>query len=198
MVRQGMRRGHLKGDDLMAVSCLPPPQLLKAMKRTIITLLLAAVSAAAFAQSTNPLNYSGKMFVSSYEVLSTPLYVSYEDHAILSSDVTIPVTEVTTLISDFEKGILKSGEAEHKIRVTGAKKYTLTDESWVVVIFITTLDGKFRFEYVWREYDHPYINSIIRKNDGSMKIVRMNLSFRPQANSPDEALIQMLNSYGAY
>lgn len=42
------------------------------MKRTIITLLLTALSVAAFAQSTNPLNYSGRMFVSSFEVLPTP------------------------------------------------------------------------------------------------------------------------------
>ena len=170
----------------------------KAMKRTFITLLLAALPAASFAQSTNPLNYSGKMFVSSYEVLSTPRYVSYEDHGILSSDVTMPVTEVTTLISDFENGTLKSGETEYKIKVTATKKYTLTDDTWVVVIFITTLDGKFRFEYIWREYGHPYLDTITRNDDGSMKIVRMNLSSRPQATSPDEAIIQLLNSYGAY
>ena len=169
-----------------------------AMKRIIITLLLAALSAAAFAQSTNPLNYSGKMFVSSYEVLSTPRYVSYEDHGILSSDVTVPVTEVTTLISDFENGTLKSGETEYKIKVTGTKRYTLTDDSWVVVIYIQTTDGSRRFEYIWRECGHPYLDTITRNDDGSIKIVRMNLSSRPQATSPDEAIIQLLNCYGAY
>ena len=168
------------------------------MKRILTFTSLLLSFAAAFAQSTNPLNYSGKMFVSSYEVLSTPRYVSYEDHGILSSDVTMPVTEVTTLISDFENGTLKSGETEYKIKVTATKKYTLTDDSWVVVIFITTLDGKFRFEYIWREYGHPYLDTITRNDDGSMKIVRMNLSSRPQATSPDEAIIQLLNSYGAY
>lgn len=182
----------------MALPCLSSPQTTKAMKRTIISLLLAALSAAASAQSTNPLNYSGKMFVSSYEILSTPRYVSYEDHGILSSDMTMPVTEVTTLISDFENGTLRSGETEYRIKVTDTKKYTLTDDSWVVVIFITTLDGKFRFEYIWREYGHPYLDTITREEDGSMKIVRMNLSSRPRATSPDEALIQLLNSYGAY
>ena len=170
----------------------------KAMKRTFITLLLAALPAASFAQSTNPLNYSGKMFVSSYEVLSTPRYVSYEDHGILSSDVTVPVTEVTTLISDFENGTLKSGETEYKIKVTGTKKYTLTDDSWVVVIYIQTTDGSRRFEYIWREYGHPYLDTITRNDDGSMKIVRMNLSSRPKATSPDDALLQLLNSYSAY
>ena len=69
-------------------------------------------AATVLAQSTNPLNYSGKMFVSSYEILSTPRYVSYEDHGILNSELTMPVTEITTLISDFENGTLKSGETE--------------------------------------------------------------------------------------
>lgn len=70
------------------------------------------------------------MFVSSYEVLSTPRYVSYEDHGILTSDMTIPVTEVTTLVSDFENGTLRSGGKEYQIRVTDTKRYALTDDSW--------------------------------------------------------------------
>ena len=168
------------------------------MKRTVITRLLAALSAAAFAQSTNPLNYSGKMFVSSYEVLSTPRYVSYEDHGILTSDMTIPVTEVTTLVSDFENGTLRSGGKEYQIRVTDTKRYTLTDDSWAVVLFIETLDGAAIFEYVWREYGNPYLDTITRETDGSTKIVRMNLSSRPRAASPDDALLQLLDSYGAY
>ena len=69
------------------------------------------------AQSTNPLNYSGRMFVSSYEVLSTPCYVSYEDHGILSSDLSIPVTEVTTLLSAFENGSIKSGGTDTRSRL---------------------------------------------------------------------------------
>ena len=168
------------------------------MKRTIITLLLTALSVASFAQSTNPLNYSGRMFVSSFEVLSTPRYVSYEDHGILSSDVTVPVTEVTTLISDFENGTLKSGGTEYKIKVTGTKKYTLTDDSWVVVIYIQTTDGTRRFEYVWREYGHAYLDTITKEEDGGFKIVRMNLSSKPQATSPEDALLKLFNSYGDF
>ena len=150
------------------------------------------------AQSTNPLNYSGRMFVSSYEVLSTPCYVSYEDHGILSSDLTIPVTEVTTLLSDFENGSIKSGETEYKIKVTNTKKYTLTDGSWVVVLYLQTLDGSTRFEYIWREYGHAYLDTINKQDDGTFKIIRMNLSRKPQSTSPDEALIQMLGSYGDF
>lgn len=168
------------------------------MKRIIGILLSVLCVATAFAQSTNPLNYSGRMFVSSYEVLSTPRYVSYEDHGILSSDVTIPVTEVTTLLSDFENGSLKSGETEYKIKVTNTKKYTLTDGTWVVVIYIQAIDGSARFEYIWREYGHAYMDTINKQDDGTYKIIRMNLSRKPQAASPDEAIIQMLGSYGAY
>lgn len=166
------------------------------MKKTLTTLFLTAITIAAAAQSTNPLNYSGRMFVSSFEILSTPRYISYEDHGILSSDVTVPVTEVTTLISDFEKGTLKSGETEYKIKVTNTKKYTLTDGSWVIVIYITSIDGSSRFEYIWREYGHPYLDAITKEDDESIKIIRMNLSSKPQAASPDDALLRMLNSYG--
>ena len=150
------------------------------------------------AQSTNPLNYSGRMFVSSYEVLSTPCYVSYEDHGILSSDLTIPVTEVTTLLSDFENGSIKSGETEYKIKVTNTKKYTLTDGTWVVVLYLQTLDGSTRFEYIWREYGHAYLDTINKQDDGTFKIIRMNLSRKPQSTSHDEAFIQMLGSYGDF
>ena len=150
------------------------------------------------AQSTKPLNYSGRMFVSFYEVLSTPCYVSYEDHGILSSDLTIPVTEVTTLLSDFENGSIKSGETEYKIKVTNTKKYTLTDGTWVVVLYLQTLDGSTRFEYIWREYGHAYLDTINKQDDGTFKIIRMNLSRKPQSTSPDEAFIQMLGSYGDF
>lgn len=168
------------------------------MKRICSFIVSILCAATVFAQSTNPLNYSGKMFVSSYEVLSTPRYVSYEDHGILSSDITIPVTEISTLISDFENGTLKNGETEYKIKVTATKKYTLTDGSWVVVIYIEERDGQNRFEYIWREYGHAYLDTITKKEDGSFKIIRMNLSRKPQIASPEEAILQMLGSYGAY
>ncbi len=168
------------------------------MKRIVSLLVSVLCGTVAFAQSTNPLNYSGRMFVSSYEVLSTPRYVSYEDHGILSSDITIPVTEISTFISDFENGTIKNGETEYKIKVTNTKKYTLTDETWVVVIYMQTIDGTRRFEYIWREYGHPYLDTITKEEDGSYKIVRMNLSRKPQATSPEEAFIQMLGSYGNF
>jgi len=59
------------------------------MKKNIITIILALASVfIASAQSTNPLNYSGRMYVEAIEIIATPRYVSYEDHAILSQQIT--------------------------------------------------------------------------------------------------------------
>ena len=85
------------------------------MKKVLTLIALLLSFTAAFAQSTNPLNYSGKMFISSFEVIKTPRYVSYADHAIMNSELTIPVTEVSTLLANFENGTLKSGETEYII-----------------------------------------------------------------------------------
>lgn len=170
------------------------------MKKILTITALLLSFAAAFAQSTNPLNYSGKMFISSYELLKTPRYVSYADHAIMNSELTIPVTEVSTLLADFENGTLKSGETEYIIKVTDTKKYTLTDDSWVVVISMESTDGKAKFDYVWREYGNPYLDTILALQDepGTIKIIRMNLSRKPQVSSPDDALLNMFGSYGGY
>ena len=66
------------------------------MKKSIITIILALASVIiAAAQSTNPLNYSGRMYVEAIEIIATPRYVSYEDHAILSQQMCIPSVEIT-------------------------------------------------------------------------------------------------------
>lgn len=170
------------------------------MKKALTFMVLLLYYAATFAQSTNPLNYSGKMFISSFEVIKTPRYVSYADHAIMNSELTIPVTEVSTLLADFENCTLISGETEYNIKVTGTKKYTLTDDSWVVVISMESTDGKAKFDYVWREYGNPYLDTIMamQEEPGTIKILRMNLSRKPQMTSPENALLQMLGSYGGY
>lgn len=54
------------------------------MKPRILVFIIALLASfAAAAQSTNPLNYSGRMYVEAIEIIATPRYVSYEDHAIL-------------------------------------------------------------------------------------------------------------------
>ena len=66
---------------------------MKKIVATIILILACFVIAAA--QSTNPLNYSGRMYVEAIEIIATPRYVSYEDHAILSQQMRIPSVEIT-------------------------------------------------------------------------------------------------------
>lgn len=73
------------------------------MKKSIITIILAlATVVIAVAQSTNPLNYSGRMYVEAIEIIATPRYVSYEDQAILSQQMRIPSVEITKIDMDFE------------------------------------------------------------------------------------------------
>ena len=68
------------------------------MKKNIITIILALASVIiTAAQSTNPLNYSGRMYVEAIEIIATPRYVSYEDHAILSQQMRIPSVEITKI-----------------------------------------------------------------------------------------------------
>ena len=55
------------------------------MKKNIITIILALASVfIASAQSTNQLNYSGRMYVEAIEISARPRDVHYADHAILS------------------------------------------------------------------------------------------------------------------
>ena len=164
------------------------------MKKILISLLAVLIGTAAFSQSTNPLNYSGKMYVSSIEVVTTPRYVSFEDHAILSSEMTIPVIEITKVMFDFENNIINLNNEDHKIKVTGTKKYTMTDGSWNIVIFISFLDETDKYELVWREYGSPYLQEITKTDEG-VKICKMNLSTKPRSTSPEDALMQLLGGY---
>ena len=110
------------------------------MKKNIITIILALASVfIASAQSTNPLNYSGRMYVEAIEIIATPRYVSYEDHAILSQQMRIPSVEITKIDMDFEKGIVIAKEIKMKIKVNGCKKYD-TDRGWVVVVYVDLAD----------------------------------------------------------
>ena len=73
------------------------------MKKIIIPVTLVLTSfVVAAAQSSNPLNYSGRMYVEAIEIIATPRYVSYEDHAILSQQMRIPSVEITKIDMDFE------------------------------------------------------------------------------------------------
>lgn len=165
------------------------------MKKTIVTIFIALlVSFAAAAQSTNPQNYSGRMYVEAIEIIATPRYVSYEDHAILSQQMRIPSVEITKIDMDFEKGIVIAKEIEMKIKVNGCKKYD-TDRGWVVVIYVDLVDEGDKAELVWPEFGKPFFQQITKTED-SVKIARMVLSSKPYVADESEALRDMLMGLG--
>lgn len=150
---------------------------------------------AASAQSTNPLNYSGTMYVESMTFIETPRYISYEDHAILSEQVTVPSPEVIKIVLDFENGTISAKEKTDKIKVNGCKKYTY-DRGWEVVVYCEYVSGD-KLELVWKEHGKPYLQQIT-KADSGIKIARMTLSPKPVATSRDDALVNMLRGLGGY
>ena len=158
----------------------------------IFVLTLATITAAA--QSTNPLNYSGRMYVEAIEIIATPRYVSYEDHAILSQQMRIPSVEITKIDMDFEKGIVIAKEIETKIKVNGCKKYD-TDRGWVVVVYVDLVNEGDKAELVWPEFGKPFFQQITKTDEG-VKIARMVLSSKPYVADESEALRDMLMGLG--
>ena len=164
------------------------------MKRTILFVMLAIAGIQGYAQSTNPLNYSGRMYVEAIEIIATPRYVSYEDHAILSQQMRIPSVEITKIDMDFEKGIVIAKEIEMKIKVNGCKKYD-TDRGWVVVVYVDLVNEGDKAELAWPEFGKPYFQQITKTEDG-VKIARMVLSRKPYVADESEALRDMLMGLG--
>ena len=164
------------------------------MKHIILTVVLAIACTLGHAQSTNPLNYGGRMYLESIEIISTPRYISYEDHAILSTQMRMPSTEITKVEFDFEKNTVSIGGTPNRIKVTSTKKYN-TDHGWVVVIYADMIDEGDKMEIVWEEYGKPYAQQITKTNDG-VKIARMNLSRQPKIVSEADAAAEMLKGLG--
>lgn len=168
--------------------------------RKCFAILCAAVcmltAAAAQNPKLNPLNYSGKMYVSAMEVLSTPRYVSYEDHAILSSEMSVPVTQVTVVQFDFANRTASIDGKEFKFAGAYVKEYS-SEYSSTVVIYIEPIEGADKMELVWPEYGDPYLMQIT-SGDGKVDIAKMVLSHNPVAISEADALMQLLNSLGGY
>ena len=164
------------------------------MERTILSVMLALAGILGYAQSNNPLNYSGRMYVEAIEIIATPRYVSYEDHAILSQQMRIPSVEITKIDMDFEKGIVTAKEIEMKINVKGCKKYD-TECGWVVVVYVDLVDEGDKAELVWPEFGKPYFQQI-SKTDNGVKIARMVLTSRPYVADEGEALMSLLQGLG--
>ena len=164
------------------------------MKRTILIVMLALAGILGYAQSTNQLNYSGRMYVEAIEIIQTPRYVSYEDHAILSQQMRIPSVQITKCEMDFEKGTVTVDNKEMRIKVNATKKY-YTDRGWVVVIYTDLFDEGDKAEFVWPEFGKPYFQQITKADDG-VHIVRLVLSKKPYVADENEALMDMLQGLG--
>ena len=160
------------------------------MKRTILTAMLALAGILGYAQSTNPLNYSGRMYVEAIEIIQTPRYVSYEDHAILSQQMRIPSVQITKCEMDFEKGTVTVDNKEMRIKVNATKKYD-TDRGWVVVIYTDLVDEGDKAELVWPEFGKPFFQQITKTDEG-VKIARMVLSSKPYVANGNEVMRDML------
>ena len=164
------------------------------MKRTILFVMLAFAGILGYAQSTNPLNYSGRMYVEAIEIIQTPRYVSYEDHAILSQQMRIPSVQITKCEMDFEKGTVTVDNKEMRIKVNATKKYD-TDHGWVVVIYTDLINEGDKAELVWPEYGKPYFQQITKGDEG-VKIARMILSMKPVVANESEVLRDLLMGLG--
>lgn len=164
------------------------------MKRTILTAMLALAGILGYAQSTNPLNYSGRMYVEAIEIIQTPRYVSYEDHAILSQQMRIPSVQITKCEMDFEKGTVTIDNKEMRIKVNTTKKYD-TDRGWVVVIYTDLVDEGDKAELVWPEFGKPYFQQITKSDDGA-HIAKMVLTSKPYVADEGEALMNLLQGLG--
>ncbi len=165
------------------------------MKQRILLLTFALLASfAAAAQSTNPLNYSGRMYVEAIEIFATPRYISYEDHAILSQQIRIPSLEITKCDMDFDKGTVTVKDNEMKMKVNGCKKYD-TDLGWVVVLYVDLINEGDKAELVWPEFGKPFFQQITQTDDG-VKIARMVLSGKPYVADEAEALMDMLSELG--
>lgn len=165
------------------------------MKKIITTSILVLASFVfAAAQSINPLNYSGRMYVEAIEIIQTPRYVSYEDHAILSQQMRIPSVQITKCEMDFERGTVTVDNKEMRIKVNATKKYD-TDRGWVVVIYTDLVDEGDKAELVWPEFDKPYFQQITKADNG-VNIARMVLTSKPYVADEGEALMNLLQGLG--
>ncbi|MCR5326406.1 MAG: hypothetical protein K6E37_06625 [Bacteroidales bacterium] len=152
------------------------------MKRIIITILLALAVITATAQTTNPLNYSGQMYIEAIEIFNTPRYISYEDHAILTRSMYIPSTQNCVFESDFEKGVITIDSQEMKVKVDSTKRYD-HDYSWEVVVYMHLQNSGDPAELVWKEFGQPFFQQISKDEKGK-GICRFRLS--PHATIPTE------------
>lgn len=164
------------------------------MKRFFINLMMMVfvpISLLAQDPKVNPLNYSGKMYVSSMEIISTPRYVSYGDHAILSTELSVPTVEETPVVMDFVNNMITlSPTSKIQVKNVEAKTYY---EGLVetVVISMRNVENNSLVELVWPELGSPYLMMSGQGEDGDVSIVKFNLA-KTHTMPSEEALLEML------
>lgn len=170
------------------------------MKRTILLFVMGILlPISLFSQNPklNPLNYSGKMYVSSVEVISTPRYISYGDHALLSTEFSVPTIEATPIEFDFNNNIItlppnKEQEQGDKTQVKNvAAKIYSEGYSETVVISMQEVNAPTKLELVWSEITNPYL-LVIQPEEGKVTIMKFNLSQKHKAASMEEVLMHLL------
>ena len=165
------------------------------MKRFFINLLMMVVAQTSLlAQNpkVNPLNYSGKMYLSSIEIISTPRYVSYGDHAILSTNYSVPIIEAFPVIMDFENNIITLKDAEIEVENVEVKTYY---EGLVETVVISMRANELLIELVWPELGSPYLMMIAQGEDGDVDIAKYNLAKTHTQPSREAALEMLLGLY---
>lgn len=163
------------------------------MKRFFINLMMMVfvpISLLAQDPKVNPLNYSGKMYVSSMEIISTPRYVSYGDHAILSTELSVPTVEETPVVMDFVNNMITLPTSKIQVKNVEAKTYY---EGLVetVVISMRNVENNNLVELVWPELGSPYFMECGQDEDGDVSIVKFNLA-KTHTMPSEEALLEML------
>ena len=134
------------------------------------------------------------MYISSVDAISTPRYVSYEDHAILSTELSVPVVEVSKIEFDFKNNVILIQDKSTAITNVRIKEHT-DEYSRIIVIYMDLVDSTDKMELVWPDDDSPYLLQIT-PDDDKVAICKMKLSQKPVASSGEDALMQLLNSLG--
>jgi hypothetical protein len=137
------------------------------MKQRVLVLTIALLASfAAAAQTTNPLNYSGRMYVAGIEVYSTPRYNSYEDHAILTKTFYVPAVENNPYEADFERNVISISHEPMKVMVDSVKKYPTDFMEDNVVIYMHLIRSGDPAEIVWPAFGVPYFQQISNRENG--------------------------------
>lgn len=138
------------------------------MKRLASIILFLQLAIVSYAQDPdlNPLNYSGKMYVAGIEVYSTPRYVSYEDHAILTKTFYVPAVENNPYEADFERNVISISHEPMKVKVDSVKKYATDFLEDDVVIYMHLVRSGDPAEIVWPAFGVPYFQQISNGENG--------------------------------